>query len=95
MREGLKASPFLISSVFCSSHNYQSETTFYSAGMSLWERFGSPFRITSGSLLDHLATPKRLFFEQKCEPLSIESSHSIPPGAHPSSPEKTGHPPTY
>lgn len=92
MREGLKASPFLTSSVFCSSHDYQSETTFYSAGMSLWERFGSPFRITSGSLLDHLATPHRPFFAKKCEPLSIEPSHSIPPSTHPSSPEKTGHP---
>ena len=88
----METSPFLTSSAFCSSHDYQSEITFYSEAFSLWERFGSPFRITSGSLLDHLATPHRPFFCKKCEPLSIEPSHSIPPGTHPSSPEKTGPP---
>lgn len=60
--------------------------------MSLWERFGSPFRITSGSLLDHLATPHRPFFAKNASPYPSSRPTRFPPGTHPSSPEKTGHP---
>lgn len=92
MREGLKASPFLTSSVFCSSHDYQSETTFYSAGMSLWERFGSPFRITSGSLLDHLATPHRPFFAKNTSPYLSSGPTRVPPVPTPPRLENQGTP---
>ena len=92
MREGLKASPLLTSSVFCSSHDYQSETTFYSAGMSIWERFGSPFRITSGSLLDHLATPHRPFFAKNASPYPSSRPTRFPPVPTPPRLKKQGTP---